>query len=85
MLDFCKTFPAEILKRVYLLETQAHPLYVNLFDLAQVLQNKDWSQASWQIPNLLNRMLVKRYIEAGRGKKVTGFDKVRNLGRVLCD
>jgi len=68
---------------VYILELQAHPLYINLFELAQVLEREDWREASWQIPTLFYRMLVKRYIEAGRGKKVVGLDKVNGLGRVL--
>jgi hypothetical protein len=83
MLAFCKTFPAAVQRHMYLLEIQAHPLYVNIFELAQVLERETWLDASWQFPSLLFRMLVKRHNESGRGRMAPAYEKVLCLGRVL--
>ena len=40
-------------------------------------------EGSWQIPSLLQRMLVKRHIDAHRGIKYLGFEKALRLARPL--
>lgn len=83
LLPFLKTHTMSELERMYILEAQAYPLYINCLELAQVLQREDWREASWQIPSLLQRMIVKRHIDAHRGIKYLGYEKALRLARPL--
>ena len=75
-----ETFPLLALEKMYIMELQHQPLYDNCLELARVLQRKDWSGASREIPSLLQRMVVKRHVEAGRGRK---YDSYVEATRIL--